>query len=75
MLNAGIQQSYAHGIGALGTASGVSKLASGGDADERLPRATGPLFCTTADQTSYGRTLRLAEEVFGPVALLIACTR
>ncbi len=70
MLNADIQQAFVRGIGALGAASGVSVLASGGEAANGC-RAQPFLFTTTAEK--FMANPALAEEVFGPVALLIAC--
>jgi NADP-dependent aldehyde dehydrogenase len=70
MLNAGIQQAFAHGIGSLCAVSGVSKLASGAEPSHDVA-AQPVLFTTTAD--SYTNNPKLAEEIFGPVALLIAC--
>lgn len=70
MLNAGIQQAFAHGVGALGATSGVSKL--GGNAEATSGCHAQPvLFATTA--VEFSANPALAEEVFGPVALLIAC--
>ena len=70
MLNAGIQQAFAQGVGDLGKASGVNKLGAGGEATNGC-HAQPVLFTTTADQ--FTANPKLAEEVFGPVALLIEC--
>jgi alpha-ketoglutaric semialdehyde dehydrogenase len=70
MLNAGIQQAFAHGVGSVEAIRGVTKLGSGGEAPH--PVAAQPvLFATTAE--SFRSNPKLAEEIFGPVALVIAC--
>ncbi len=70
MLNSGIQQAFAHGVGSLCAAAGVSKLAAG--AEQAHATAAQPvLFSTTA--ADFSANPKLAEEVFGPAALLIAC--
>ncbi|MGI4755566.1 MAG: aldehyde dehydrogenase (NADP(+)) [Janthinobacterium lividum] len=71
MLNAGIQQAYAHGVGALCGAQGVKKLAVGADAATNNTSAQPTLFHT--DAKTFLTDPLLAEEVFGPAALLIAC--
>jgi NADP-dependent aldehyde dehydrogenase len=70
MLNAGIQAAFAHGVGALCGVSGVTKLAVGAEAAHDTA-AQPVLFRTTAAE--FAAQPKLAEEVFGPVALLIAC--
>ncbi len=70
MLNAGIQQAFAHGVGSLCAVSGVTKLATG--AEQAHDTAAQPvLFTTTAAE--FTANPKLSEEVFGPTALLIAC--
>ena len=71
MLNSGIQQAFAHGIGALSALEGVKKLASGGEATNGC-HAQPVLFTTTAEK--FTADSRLGEEVFGPAALLIECS-
>ena len=71
MLNSGIQQAYAHGVGALCSATGVKKLASGAAAPEGSGAAQPALFTATAKD--FLADPALAEEVFGPAALLLAC--
>ena len=70
MLSAGIQQAFAHGVGSLSAVSGVTKLAVGAEAAHDIA-AQPVLFSTTAEE--FVAKPQLAEEVFGPVALLIAC--
>ncbi|MGI4853399.1 MAG: aldehyde dehydrogenase (NADP(+)) [Janthinobacterium lividum] len=72
MLNAGIQQAYAHGIGALCGASGVEKLAVGATGSEANTSAQPTLFQT--DAKTFLADPALAEEVFGPAAMLIRCS-
>jgi len=70
MLNAGIQEAFAHGVGSLCAASGVTKLGAGSEA-AHATAAQPALFHTTAAE--FSANPKLSEEVFGPVALLIAC--
>ncbi len=70
MLNAGIQKAFTHGVDALGGAKGVERLADGGAAATSCD-AQPALFSTTAEVLRTNPVL--AEEVFGPAALLIAC--
>lgn len=70
MLNSGIQQAFAHGVGALCATSGVTKLGEGA-AQAHDTAAQPVLFLTTAAE--FAANPKLAEEVFGPAALLVAC--
>ena len=72
MLNEGIQQAYAHGVGALGNAPGVQKLGEGAASAEGTCTAQPVLFHTSA--SAFLADPRLEEEVFGPAALVIGCT-
>lgn len=70
MLNSGIQQAFVHGVRAL-AAEGVTKLGEG--AEQAHATAAQPaLFVTNAAE--FATNPKLAEEVFGPVALLIECS-
>lgn len=71
MLNAGIQQAYAHGVGILCSAPGVQKLATGAPGSDANASAQPTLFRTGAQALLSNPTL--TEEVFGPASLLIAC--
>lgn len=70
MLNSGIQQAFAHGVGALGKANGVKKLGEGAEATHSTA-AQPALFETTA--LEFIANPKLSEEVFGPAALVIEC--
>lgn len=70
MLNSGIQQAFAHGVGSLCATSGVTKLGEGA-AQAHATAAQPVLFLTTAAE--FATNPKLAEEVFGPAALLVAC--
>ncbi len=71
MLNAGIHEAYVDGVTALGRAEGVERLAAGSDAAENSCGGEPALYRTTAE--AFRANPMLAEEVFGPAALLIAC--
>ena len=71
MLNAGIQQAYAHGVGKLGKADSVQQLAAGAAASDGSCAAQ-PVLFTTSSKAILADP-QLTEEVFGPAALLIAC--
>lgn len=71
MLNSGIQRAYAHGVGALCAAGGVTKLAAGAEAEAHTTPGQAALFHT--DAKTFLADPLLGEEVFGPAALLIGC--
>jgi NADP-dependent aldehyde dehydrogenase len=70
MLNSGIQQAFVHGVRSL-AAEGVEKLGEGAEA-AHATAAQPALFVTSAAE--FASNSKLAEEVFGPVALLIECS-
>ena len=71
MLNSGIQKAFVHGVGALAAEGGVTKLGEGAEA-AHATAAQPALFVTRAAE--FLANSKLAEEVFGPVALLIECS-
>lgn len=72
MLNSGIQQAYAHGVGVLCCADGVEKLAVGAEGEAHTAPGQAALF--QADAKTFLADPLLAEEVFGPAVLLISCS-
>lgn len=69
MLNAGIQQAFAHGVVSVEAISGVTRLGAG--VRPASVAAQPVLFATTAE--SFSKNPKLGEEIFGPVALVISC--
>ena len=69
MLNRGISEAFAHGVGRLQGTEEVQQLGSGAEASGC--QAQPALFRTTAK--AFLANPDLAEEVFGPAALLIGC--
>ncbi len=71
MLNPGIHKAYLEGTKKLQSHASVTKLANG-KSESPSPCAAQPmLFTTTAHE--FLATPLLAEEVFGPTALIVAC--
>ena len=71
MLNPGIHKAYVEGTKKLQAHSSVTKLANG-KSESPSPCAAQPMLFTATAQ-SYLSTPLLAEEVFGPAALVVAC--
>lgn len=73
MLTAGIHHAYEHGLQRLGGHPQVDKLGSGSDSSSAAGscKAVPTMFTTSA--ASFLQDATLAEEVFGPVSLLIVC--
>jgi NADP-dependent aldehyde dehydrogenase len=71
MLNRGICESYWNGIRRLQTMTGVARAGGGTDLDPGTVRASSLIYVTDA-KTFLARP-ELADEIFGPVTLVIRC--
>ena len=71
MLNSGIHKAYAEGAAKLRAHESVQHVAEGKASADGACAAQAMLFATSAD--AFLGSAELAEEVFGPASLLVAC--